>query len=121
MTPFSLTYPPSTNRLWRSVNGRNIKSRDYRSWESVAALDLMSQRVRGISGPVSVSLDVTPPDKRRRDIDNLAKPVLDALVANGVIEGDDNRYVRSLKLTWVSGLAPGIRVTITPIGDGEGK
>jgi hypothetical protein len=30
--PITLPFPPSTNRLWRVVNGRSILSKCYRDW-----------------------------------------------------------------------------------------
>lgn len=119
MACFSMTYPPSVNRLWRNTSKGTLKSGHYRAWEQLAAWDIASQRVKPVRGPVTVFMACTPPDRRKRDLDNLAKPILDALVGAGVIEGDDNRYVRALHLAWADGPAAGVRITITPIGDGE--
>jgi crossover junction endodeoxyribonuclease RusA len=56
-------------------------------------------------------MEVGRPDKRKRDIDNLLKPVLDALQMSGVIQ--DDHYAQSVFAQWVPELV-GIRVTITP-------
>ena len=51
----------------------------------------MIQRVPRLSdAPFSVLIDAYPPDKRKRDIDNLLKPVLDALGEYGAITDDSD-------------------------------
>jgi len=92
-----LPYPPSLNRLYRSINGRSIKSALGRSYSSVAAGLVMASRVR-VKGPFVLSLVATPPDKRARDLDNLLKPVLDALQTGGAIENDS--LCRCLMIRW---------------------
>jgi Holliday junction resolvase RusA-like endonuclease len=42
-----------------------------------------------------------PPDKRKRDLDNLLKAPIDLLVEHGVI--DDDRNVVSLGASWGAG------------------
>ena len=44
--------------------------------------------IRPTYGFVRVTLDVHPPDRRRRDLDNVLKPVLDLLELVGVVEND---------------------------------
>ncbi len=39
-------------------------------------------------GRIAVNIELTAPDRRKRDIDNHIKPVLDALEAAGVYEND---------------------------------
>lgn len=41
-----------------------------------------------IEGPVSLYIDFYPPDRRKRDIDNQFKCLLDSLVSAGCIEDD---------------------------------
>lgn len=43
-------------------------------------------------GPLNVHIDIFPPDKRRRDIDNCFKSVLDALQHAGVF-WDDSQII----------------------------
>jgi|TARA_R110000822_G_C15180778_1_gene480350 crossover junction endodeoxyribonuclease RusA len=42
----------------------------------------------GLEGKLSVSIELFEPNKRRRDIDNLIKPLLDALEAANVFVND---------------------------------
>jgi len=54
------------------------------------AVSLVRQARRSLSftGPVAVVAFLHPPDRRVRDIDNTAKPLLDALVKGGLIKSD---------------------------------
>jgi Holliday junction resolvase RusA-like endonuclease len=106
-TVISLPFPPSINKLYRAVAGRSILSREYRAWKDEAGLLLASQRPLKVSGPVSVVVELVPPDKRRRDADNAGtKAVLDLLVAHGVIEADDSRILKSITARWVESGEP---------------
>lgn len=86
MPDITLPWPPSVNLCWRSFRGRSILSargRDFRREAIRCCRD-----VEPITGPVSVKIYLYPPDRRRRDVDNYAKAILDALVHAGVLEDD---------------------------------
>lgn len=95
-----LPYPPSANRLWRNVNGRTLKSLAYRQWLDLAVTMARLARLKPVRGPYKLSMVATRPDNRRRDLDNLIKPVSDALVAAGMVEGD--HLAQSLEVSWSS-------------------
>lgn len=112
---FRLPFPPSVNALYRAVGGRSILSAAYRAWKLEAGKVLMSQRPRKFAGQVSVEVQLCPPNKRRRDIDNAGfKAVLDLLVSHQIIQGDDSTFVRSIKASWVETGDP-CRVTINGV------
>lgn len=75
----ALPYPPSINHYWRHCRGRVVIGKRGRTFRS----DVLGQlRVDGrepINDRIAVCLDAYPPDLRRRDLDNIQKPVLDAL------------------------------------------
>lgn len=75
----------------------------------------MIQRARAVSGPVSVTIELAPPHKRRYDLDNRAKAVLDLLVKNAIIEADDTTIVKRVVLTEGEGFS-GARITIEVMG-----
>jgi Holliday junction resolvase RusA-like endonuclease len=87
--------PPSTNNLRAHfVDGagklRSAKTKRYAEWKKAAAWEIAAGRPGKIDGPYSLSLAVQRDwrSKRARDIDNIIKPVSDALVAAGVIKDD---------------------------------
>jgi len=84
-----LPFPPSANRLWRSTkDGRHYRSPRYQTWFQAAGIEINRQRPGKIEGQFSVLLQLGRPDRRRRDLDNLMKPVLDLLQHYGIIEND---------------------------------
>lgn len=84
-----LPWPPTVNTYWRSVSGRTIISRKGRQYrEAVKALVADQCGGATFDGPVSVDLHAHMPDRRRRDVDNLPKALLDALTHAGVLADD---------------------------------
>lgn len=93
-----LPYPPSANRYWRSVGrGRVVVSAEAKRYRGEVERKLAGRAALGAT-PVEVSVVAHPADRRRRDLDNLAKVLLDAL-ANGGAFADDGQ-VRALHLWW---------------------
>lgn len=114
-TTLALSFPPSVNALWRAVGGRSIMSAAYRDWRAVAGTELMAQRPKKLTGPVSISVWLNPPDKRRRDLDNAGfKAIIDLLVEHRVIEADDSRIVRRIEAEWVDSGDP-CTVAVAPV------
>jgi len=102
-----LPFPPSVNALYRSVKGRSILSERYRNWKTEAGMALNLQKPERFGGPVSILVELTPPNRIRRDIDNAGfKAVLDLLKTYGVIVDDDSRYVREVTARWIDAGEP---------------
>lgn len=82
---FDMPYPPSVNQYWTPQSkGRFAELRlsdKGRKYRGVAAGILLSQYIpkKKILDRVSITIEVYPPDKRRRDLDNLPKGLLDAI------------------------------------------
>lgn len=85
-----LPYPPSVNHYWRHVGprGRTLISREGRRYRARVASTLALRRVQPVPGSLDVQVTVHPPDRRRRDLDNTMKALLDALEHGGAY-GDD--------------------------------
>lgn len=103
-----LPYPPSVNSYWRHIKSksgghRTITSRKGRQYrEDVIAATWDHRLPEPLVGPLSVSLWMYPPDERRRDLDNVQKPIWDALSAAGFYEDDsqiveNHSYKREIK------------------------
>ncbi len=90
---FRLDYPPTVNLYWRSrvvasAKGHFVSTyltpRGRRYRESALGLNNGDR----FDGPVAVSLDVVLPDRRKRDLDNIVKAVLDAIGHAGIYADD---------------------------------
>jgi len=84
----TLPYPPSVNSIWRQIvignRPRTILSRRGRDY--YASLPKFDDQA--VDGDVHVTVDVYPPDRRRRDLDNVLKVVLDSITKMGAIHDD---------------------------------
>lgn len=87
-----LPWPPSMNSYWRSIvlkgQVRVLISREGREYRDAVLEAVPMASRRGLRGRLTVTVLARPPDRRRRDLDNLLKPLLDALLHAGVYEDD---------------------------------
>jgi Holliday junction resolvase RusA-like endonuclease len=88
-----LPYPPSITRYWRRVGPRTLVSREGRRFRQQVVATLAACHVEPLTGPLTVEVEISTPDHRRRDIDNFAKALLDALQHGGVYL-DDSQIVQ---------------------------
>lgn len=88
MLELRLPYPPTGNRAWRMVNGRMLISREGRLYRQRVQSILAAEGVRPLPGRLLLAAQVRPPDRRRRDLDNVQKSLLDALEIGGAYEDD---------------------------------
>ena len=92
MVELELPYPPSVNHYWRRVGPRTLISRGGRAFRATVCAILAAQGIQPLEGPLEVEIDLYPPDRRRRDVDNTQKALLDALEHGGLFL-DDSQVV----------------------------
>ena len=109
-----LPFAPSTNQLWRANGRRVYRSKKYTDWMDECGYALQQQTpLPFFYEPVSISIKIGRPDKRRRDLDNFAtKAVFDALVHYRIL--DDDSLVHRFTAEWDEGIT-GIQVEIEEI------
>ena len=102
MPSVSLPVPPSANHLWRVVSRRVVRSRRYAAWRDGAVILLRTQLPRVTRYPVAVRVTIHGGRGWRvdRDLDNVLKAVLDALVASERLADDSTQYVQSVRLDY---------------------
>jgi crossover junction endodeoxyribonuclease RusA len=88
----TLPYPPSVNHYWRKWRNRMVISEEGRAFrrDVCALLGGGGARKPPMGGRIALCMDAFPPDRRRRDLDNIQKALLDALQHAGVY-GDDSQ------------------------------
>lgn len=93
MIELCLPWPPSVNRIWRSVGGRVLLSADGRAYRLAVAAAVREQHGSGdpLTGRLSMTIRAYPIDRRRRDLDNLLKAVLDAVEHAGSVYENDSQ------------------------------
>ena len=92
MVMLDLPYPPSINRYYRHVGFRTLISREGRTFRTnvCALLGGGGPRKPPAGGRIALCMDAFPPDRRKRDLDNLQKPTLDALQHAAIYEDDSH-------------------------------
>ena len=107
-----LPFPVTLNRLWirSSTTGKPVRAPRYQQWLNAAGIEINRQRPGCIKGPYRIRIVLGRPDRRKRDNDNLAKGVLDALVTHRVI--DDDSLGVSTTIEWSDRIS-GCRVHLT--------
>ena len=101
----TLPWPPSANTYWRHITrgklaGRHLiseKGRAYRT--AVMEAVLLQGAAKRLNGLLKIEIKAFVPDRRRRDLDNLSKGLLDAMTHAGVwlddSQVDDTRTYRA--------------------------
>ena len=111
----TLPFPPSVNHYWRHVVMGNrvttLISAPGRKYSAAVQGEVLLQKAaRRINNHVAMTVLLHAPDRRRRDVDNYAKSLLDSLVKSGVLE--DDSVVRDLRLVWGDVLSGGKAVVM---------
>lgn len=94
-----LPYPPSINHYWRRVGFKTLISKRGREYRKAVAKILADEGFEEISSPVELKITLLMPDRRKRDIDNVLKALLDSLQTDssgkhGGALKDDNQVVK---------------------------
>jgi crossover junction endodeoxyribonuclease RusA len=109
-----LPFPPSANILLQRTRTGMAKSARYKAWKNTASWMVKEAILKtfdrkGVKGPYALYVLAGPPDKRKRDLDNLLKATSDALKAGGAVE--DDSLCQRIEATW-SPDVEGILVTV---------
>ena len=107
----TLPVPPTGNLMFRTIKIRgqlrHVRSAAWKKWLKAAKASMEAAITSGhlpsLDRTIS-AVTITAVINHRRDLDNVAKPVLDALTAAGVIQ--DDRWINRLHMTRSH---PGIR------------
>lgn len=84
-----LPYPPSVNHYWGQVGTRKFIGKKGQEFRLAVAEACADAKVQAMEGRLTVHVALYPPDKRKRDIDNVLKSLLDACEHAGCFENDN--------------------------------
>lgn len=105
-----LPWPPSVNHYYRHVGHRVLISREGRAYRQKLCSTLRGS-VQMLEGPIEMTIDAYPPDRRRRDLDNILKCLLDSLQQARVYR--DDSQIKDLYCHMLEPNRMGGRVVIT--------
>jgi Holliday junction resolvase RusA-like endonuclease len=86
----TLPWPPSLNHYYRHVGPKVLISKESRQYRRKVAKQLGNyENLTMYECPIELSMELYPPDNRKRDVDNSLKSCLDALMY-GKLYADDS-------------------------------
>lgn len=95
----------NNKRIMRAPNGRPwiASSQEAKAQEQIMAYEFAKQAKEygwqaNDKTAYRVAIGIVEPDKRRRDLDNQATAILDALVLAGILPDDDNKHLQDLHI-----------------------
>ena len=88
----------SVNKYYRSWKGRVLISKDGKEFKK--ELDLHLTNYEKILGKIKLNIVLHFKDKRKRDVDNYAKVLIDCL-KNKLFEDDDQIYQLYMETHWL--------------------
>lgn len=94
---FTLPWPPSSNHYWKRngsryfISPKGVAYRKLVVHECAIHKGLFNEQSR-----IGLSIKAFPPDKRKRDLDNLFKSVLDSLQAAQLFPNDNQIDILSI-------------------------
>jgi crossover junction endodeoxyribonuclease RusA len=88
MITLELPWPPSLNSYYRMFRSRILISRSGRAYRKKVIALLQDRFSTALTGRLQVTICAHPPDRRRRDLDNSQKCLLDSLQHAGVFLDD---------------------------------
>jgi crossover junction endodeoxyribonuclease RusA len=84
-----LPYPPSVNSYWRANGHRRYISKEGVAFTNEVLLIVKTQKPKTFGDKqVAISVMIHPRSKRKFDLDNTLKAILDALMKAGMYDDD---------------------------------
>ena len=84
----TLPYPPSVNHYWGQVGSKKFLGKKGKEFREAVFIAVYNARQGALNGRLHMEVYLYPPDKRKRDVDNVLKPLLDAMEHAGCYEND---------------------------------
>lgn len=97
---FTLPWPISTNSM-RGVTkkGHHFTPKKLQDFYDKVAFIVAEMEQKPFENPVEVRWIVNPPNKQKRDLDNLIKTAQDAIKKAGLLKDDSTAFVKGHTIT----------------------
>lgn len=94
MINIRLPFPPTMNTYWRNFRGRTVLSLRGRKFKKMVGEIVLTSIKKDLIKEIynkrlEVYIDYFPPDRRKRDLDNYVKAILDGLEEAQVYANDE--------------------------------
>ena len=83
-----LPYPPTVNHYWGQSGKTRFIGKKGKEFRQAVAEACLEAKVEALDGRLAVHVALFPPDHRKRDVDNILKPLLDACEHAGCFIND---------------------------------
>jgi crossover junction endodeoxyribonuclease RusA len=90
MIQLLLSFPPSVNHYWGQRGNHRFLGKRGKEFRQEVAEACLDGDIKTMYGRLAVHVALFPPDRRKRDVDNILKPLLDACEHAGCFV-DDNQ------------------------------
>ena len=94
---------PSANNLYSNAGRKRVKSKAYRKWRSDVSYVVSNPGVMQIDRPCACEILLIKPSKRKMDLVNREKGMIDVLVHDGWLL--DDSLIHALMMRWVPAIA----------------
>lgn len=84
----TLPYPPSVNHYWGQSGKRRFIGKKGKEFRDKVIKIVNCEKISTLFGRLSVTVYLYPPDRRKRDLDNCMKSLLDACEHASCYEND---------------------------------
>lgn len=84
--------PPSINACYRTGRGRMYKSKRLTQYESDIKDYLDDVKYEKLTGNIKLTVQFNCKSKRKRDLDNMLKPLIDSLETNNLFDNDNQIF-----------------------------
>lgn len=88
MQTLTLPFPPSVNHYWGVRGIHRFVDQKGKFFRAKVGEIVSEANIQPIQGRMAVFISLFPPDRRKRDLDNVLKALLDALQHAGCYEDD---------------------------------
>lgn len=108
----TLPYPPTVNHYWGQLGSRKFLGKKGKEFREAVFICSLNARKGRLNARLHMEVYLYPPDNRKRDVDNVLKPLLDALEHAGVYENDsqiDKLCITRMEVT--KGGSCGVKIT----------